>query len=219
MFLLLAVTLKTSLIIKFASYKADTRGYQQGVNTINMGGLYKTARKMQGKNSWHTSFFIFLVIFSDFFFMVTATGPHHKKTGTIPMSKFPYELIDLTHALDASTPTWDGSCGFNHCIGHDYDPSAEFQFRTHKITMNEGIGTHMDSPAHCFPSGATIDQLSLSELVAPCVVIDISAQAHERYSLSPQDIKNFEDQYGPIPANAFVMVKTGWERFWNEPTK
>ncbi|SEG40611.1 hypothetical protein SAMN02746093_02829 [Legionella quinlivanii DSM 21216] len=26
----------------------------------------------------------------------------------------PYKLVDLTHPLTASTPSWDNSCGFNH---------------------------------------------------------------------------------------------------------
>ncbi len=85
--------------------------------------------------------------------------------------------------------------------------------------MNEGVGTHMDAPAHCVPGGKDIAGLSLQELLAPCVVLDVSAKAHENYSLSSQDVKDFEARYGVIGKGSFVMIHTGWDRFWKEPEK
>lgn len=131
--------------------------------------------------------------------------------------KKPFKLIDLTHALSPHIPTWSGGCGFEHTLHTDYDPQAIYTFRTHKIRMQEGIGTHMDAPSHCIPGGKSIDELDLNDLMAPCVVIDIARKAHERYSLSPEDIMEFEQQHGVIEAGSFVIVHTGWERFWNEP--
>ena len=55
--------------------------------------------------------------------------------------------------------------------------------------------------------------------VAPCVVIDVSADAHEFYHVSTDDIHRFEKQFFPIFPGTFVMIKTGWERFWQEPGK
>ncbi len=133
------------------------------------------------------------------------------------LTSFPYKLIDLTHALSPAIPTWDGSCGFDHRRHSDYDPGVEYQFRIHRVVMNEGIGTHMDSPAHCIPGASTIDRLSLENLAVPCVVIDVSATADMRYKVSPEDIMNFEKTHGSIPAGSLVMVKTGWERFWQKP--
>ena len=135
------------------------------------------------------------------------------------MKNFPYKIIDLTHSLYPDIPTWDGSCGFEHHLHHDYDSKAEYQFRTHKIAMNEGIGTHMDAPAHCIEDGNTIDALPLSALVSPCAVIDVSSIVHERYSLSVQDIETFEKKNSPIAPNSFVLVRTGWEMFWGQPEK
>lgn len=135
------------------------------------------------------------------------------------MTHFSYKIVDLTHALSAATPTWDGTCGFEHRLLFDYDPQAEYKFRLHKITMNEGIGTHMDAPAHCVPGGSAIHELPLSELIAPCSVIDVCAVSHELYKISAQDIKDFEKNHGSIQQGSFVMMKTGWERFWAEPEK
>lgn len=131
----------------------------------------------------------------------------------------PFHLIDLTHTLSPQIPTWGGGCGFEHTLHKDYDSRAPYKFRTHKIHMEEGIGTHMDAPAHCFEGAKTIDALDLNQLCAPCVVLDVSSQSHERYSLSPQDISAFEQQHGRIPEGSFVIIHTGWERFWKDPEK
>ncbi len=132
---------------------------------------------------------------------------------------FPYKIIDLTHPLSPTIPTWDGSCGFEHHLQHDYQPSSTTSFRTHRVHMNEGIGTHIDAPAHCIPGGKTIDELNLNDLLAPCLVIDVSAKAHERYSVTVADIEVFEEKYGLIKPGSFIIVRTGWEKFWSEPEK
>ena len=53
----------------------------------------------------------------------------------------------------------------------------------------------------------------------PCVVIDISEKCHELYSLSKQDIIDFERKYGTIEKGSCVMIQTGWEKLWNNPSK
>ncbi|CZH01622.1 Kynurenine formamidase [Legionella pneumophila] len=133
---------------------------------------------------------------------------------------FPYKLVDLTHPLTASTPSWDNSCGFNHTTSLDYaDCMSEVKFRVQYIHMPAGIGTHMDAPAHCGSQGKTIDALSLQDCLAPCVVIDISAKAHETYLCSIQDILDFEKQYRLIRPGDFVIIRTGWSRYWLTPAQ
>ncbi|MBI2707274.1 MAG: cyclase family protein [Proteobacteria bacterium] len=136
---------------------------------------------------------------------------------TISLKDFTF--IDLTHALVLETPSWNGSCGFEHTLRDDYDPSAPYQFRTYDIHMQAGIGTHMDAPSHCYPGGRSITDLNLNECITPCVVINVSPQSHERYSLSRQDLETFEAQHGDIPPGCFVIVYTGWDQHWNDPEK
>lgn len=131
---------------------------------------------------------------------------------------FPYKIVDLTHSLSPDIPTWDGGCGFMHTLQLDYEEyTTDVKFRVQQISMYAGIGTHMDSPAHCIPGGASIDQLDLQHLVAPCVVIDVSQNAHERYSVSVADIQAFEENYGAIKPVSFVIIRTGWDKFWQQP--
>lgn len=129
---------------------------------------------------------------------------------------FPYKLVDLTHSLTASTPSWDNSCGFKHTTSLDYaDCTSEVKFRVQGINMPAGIGTHMDAPAHCDSQGKTIDAVSLQDCLAPCVVIDISEKAHETYLCSLQDILDFEKQHQPIQSGDFAIIHTGWARHWS----
>ncbi|CZH48602.1 Kynurenine formamidase [Legionella pneumophila] len=133
---------------------------------------------------------------------------------------FPYQLVDLTHPLKESTPSWDHSCGFKHTISLDYsDCTSEVKFRVQNINMPAGIGTHMDAPAHCDNQGKTIDAISLNDCIAPCVVIDISTKAHEAYLGSVQDILDFEKRYRLIQSGDFVIIRTGWSRYWLTPSQ
>ena len=85
--------------------------------------------------------------------------------------------------------------------------------------MESGIGTHVDAPAHCIPGGKTIDKLEMKDLVADCVVIDVSIEANEDYVAMPEVVEKFEKEYGEIKPNSFVIFYTGWDKHWNNTEK
>lgn len=130
------------------------------------------------------------------------------------------KIIDLTHPLSDKTPSWEGSCSFSISNYLDYyDCNTEVKFRVESVNMPAGIGTHMDAPAHCVPKGKTIDAIDLSDCIAPCIVVDISAKADATYRCTVQDILDFEANLGKIEADTFVIIYTGWSRYWPEPKK
>lgn len=114
------------------------------------------------------------------------------------------QYVDLSHTLKEGIPSWDCDCGFKHSL------LSDDEFRTHSISMKAGVGTHIDAPFHCISGGKTIDELSLNDLIAPCVVIDVS---------KGQTIENFENTYGKISKGSFVLIHTGWGSYWNDPIK
>jgi kynurenine formamidase len=125
------------------------------------------------------------------------------------------KVIDLTHILSSETPSWDGNCGFELSVVIDYkDCKAPNLFRVQKMKYNNGIGTHMDAPAHVIKNGRTIDKLNLKELITDCVVIDVSSKANESYVIMPEVIQKFEKKYGKIKSNSFIIFYTGWEKYW-----
>lgn len=133
---------------------------------------------------------------------------------------FPYKLIDLTHALDSTIPTWNGGCGFNHDVHIDYsDCDGKYKFRVMKVKMHAGIGTHMDAPSHCIPGAATVEQMPLDTLIAPLVVIDVHEKMTANYKISDNDIILFENKYGQIQENSFIAFYTGWSQHWSNPTQ
>ena len=130
------------------------------------------------------------------------------------------KFIDLTHTLSSTIPFWDGTCGFTLSKITDYsDCIPPNIFRTQKINMNAGVGTHMDAPAHCLPGGKTIDELELGELIIDCIVIRVEKEAHETYTIMPSVVEQFEKYNGEIPPNSLVIFYTGWDKYWNEPEK
>ncbi|KTD25716.1 metal-dependent hydrolase [Legionella lansingensis] len=133
---------------------------------------------------------------------------------------FPYTLIDLSHSLSGFIPSWEGDCGFQHQTVLDYDDSdSEIGFRVQRLIMDAGIGTHIDAPAHCVKGGKTIADLDLDQLLAPCVVIDVSTKATENTQITAKDISYFEMNYGKIQEHSFVILRTGWEKYWVDRDK
>ncbi|MSU56480.1 MAG: cyclase family protein [Candidatus Taylorbacteria bacterium] len=130
------------------------------------------------------------------------------------------KLIDLTYELSESVPSWDNHADFALSTVTDYhDCTVPDLFRIQKINAGLSLGTHMDAPAHCIPDGRTIEELKLKELVADCVVIDVSREADEKYLILPSAILKFEKKHGEIPAHSLVIFYTGWSKHWDNPEK
>ena len=134
------------------------------------------------------------------------------------MPKFPFNIVDLTHEMHDKTPGWWGDCGFKLSIHLDYkDCEGPDVFRVNKLDLFASMGTHMDSPSHCIPGGKFIHNIEVGELCMPCSVIDISKEIHERLTLTPDHVKAFEKQHGPIQSDSCVIVNTGWSQFSDQP--
>ncbi len=129
-------------------------------------------------------------------------------------------FIELTHLLTPIIPHWGVGCGFQYQINCDYgDCTGETKFRIHAMTMLAGVGTHMDAPLHCFEGATSIANIPLDQLVSPCVVIDVSSKSHESYTVTVEDIKQYEAMHGEITPNSFVIIHTGWSKHWHDPDK
>ncbi len=119
-------------------------------------------------------------------------------------------IVDLTHTLDKSIPTWSGSCGFKAHTLIDYNDGLKVQ----EYFLSAGIGTHMDAPAHFIPHAQSISEIELTKLIAPLRFIDVSLKADALYEITVEDIKNHENRYGAINKNNFVLFYTGWSKHW-----
>lgn len=127
-----------------------------------------------------------------------------------------YHIYDLTHTLNSEVPTWDGTCDFSI---HETVAYTDGYCQQAAAIGKLGVGTHIDSPCHFIPGGRSVDQLALSQLIAPAYIIDISDKAHADYQLSLMDIENAELAQGPISKGSLVIIATGWHRYWYDPLK
>lgn len=128
-----------------------------------------------------------------------------------------YRLVDLTHAFGSSTLYWPTSpSGFRlDRLAYGPTPGGYF-YSAYAFSAPEHGGTHLDAPIHFSANGVTADRLRLEQLVAPAVVIDVSASAAADpvYRLTTDDVTAFERRHGRIARGTIVLLRTGWSTRW-----
>lgn len=125
-------------------------------------------------------------------------------------------VVDLTYTFDDSTIYWPTEDGFHLEVGKNgLTPQGYFYAANHFTTAEHG-GTHMDAPIHFAQGRMTADQVPLSAMMGPAVVIDVRDAATEDrdYRLSVADLERWEAKYGRIPDGAIVLMRSGWGHFW-----
>ncbi len=119
-------------------------------------------------------------------------------------------IQDLTHVVGPDFPMYPGAPQPQITLLRTIQGNG---FYKNLLILDEHTGTHMDAPAHFVEGGASADRLPVERLVAPLVVIDISGRAASDpdAQLMPDDVMAWEQQYGPLPAGAFVAMNSGWD--------
>lgn len=127
------------------------------------------------------------------------------------------QAIDLTHAMHDDMAFWPGGVPFKKEVLVDYEQG----YLLHKFEMGENTGTHVDAPAHFVQGNRPIDELSLSELILPAVVIDVQDKvaSDPAYELSADDVLSWESEHGEVPAGSLVILNTGWHKRFDEPER
>ena len=129
-----------------------------------------------------------------------------------------YKWVELSHSLNSDSPYWsgipEGSVELG-AIAFDWGrEELECQIQTFKFPGQ--FGTHIDFPGHFVKGRELSEKFGVEDLVFPLCVVDISQQAKEnpRYSVTVDDIKAYEAQYGEIPEGAFVALRSDWYKKW-----
>ncbi len=131
------------------------------------------------------------------------------------------KLIDLTHSFDQHTIYWPTSKSFRLAPVHKGPTSQGFWYEANNFEAAEHGGTHLDAPVHFAQGQWTVDQIPLSSLIAPGVLVDISTKAkdHPDTLISRQDMLEWEQDNGRLPKVVIVLVSTGWEAFCPDKKK
>jgi kynurenine formamidase len=129
------------------------------------------------------------------------------------------QVIDLTQLLNENTPILELPPEFGQTIpykSHEiskYDDRGPFWY-WNNFETGEHTGTHLDSPSH-WATGkdkGTVDEIPVSGLIGPAVVIDMVAEceANPDALLETRHIQDWESRNGEIPKGAWVLQGTGW---------
>jgi kynurenine formamidase len=129
------------------------------------------------------------------------------------------KFVDLTHAFAPGDPHWKGFPDEKQEILYWYEPGVGklgSGFYAQSFTHVGQWGTHVDPPAHFVKGLRTVDQIDVKEMILPLVVIDVhqAVAKDPDYTISMEDIKNWEKRHGEIPEGAFVAMRTDWSGRW-----
>ena len=125
-------------------------------------------------------------------------------------------VVDLTHPIGPGIPIWPG------------DPPVQFEttatirengYFLRRFSMGEHSGTHVSTPSALFGQGFAAESIPPEALVVPAVVIDArsSAGGDPDYTLTVDDVAEWERRHGKIAGGSMVLLLTGWRRYWDQP--
>ena len=132
-------------------------------------------------------------------------------------------VVDLTQPLGPETPViglppmFAASPGVTIGVISKYDDRGPAWY-WNALAFGEHTGTHFDAPVH-WVTGKDLrdnacDTIPARRFVGPACVIDVTADADANpdFLLTPERIETWEKAHGPIPAGAWVLLRTGWSR-------
>ncbi len=128
-------------------------------------------------------------------------------------------FVDLTHAFSPGIPHWKGFSDEKRETLYWYEPGVGTSgsgFYAQSFTHVGQWGTHVDPPAHFVKGLRTVDQISVKEMILPLVVIDVHEKVARNpdYTISMEDIKDWEKRHGSVPEGSFVAMRTDWCKRW-----
>ncbi|WP_066637923.1 cyclase family protein [Desulfolucanica intricata] len=119
------------------------------------------------------------------------------------------KFIDLTQYISAEMPVYPGTEPPKFSCPCTIEKNG---FREDEITLYTHTGTHVDSPAHLFKGGPTLDLLPIEHFIGSATVIDCSHLTKgEKISLNYLSL--FMNKLVGVD---FVIFYTGWSKKWGQ---
>jgi kynurenine formamidase len=127
--------------------------------------------------------------------------------------------VDLTHAFGPGIPHFHAFPDEVRTTLFHYDEGVGtlgHGFLAQEYRHIGQWGTHMDPPAHFIRGGRYQDEVPVTDMILPLVVLDVRAAAAAERDLvaGPSVLADYEAEHGPVPAGAFVALLTGWGARW-----
>ena len=131
------------------------------------------------------------------------------------------QWIDLSYDFSDETIYWPTAETFKFDTVFAGFTDSGFYYTAYQYCAAEHGGTHLDAPIHFAEGKKTIDQLSISQLVGPAAVIDISDKALDDrdYQVSAADFQAWEATHGRISDGSIILLRTGSGKYWPDREK
>jgi kynurenine formamidase len=130
------------------------------------------------------------------------------------------EVVDLTAGLHEDTPILMLPDPFGNTARFEREEISRYDERGpawywNNFRTGEHTGTHFDAPIH-WVTGAQLDdvaQVPPRRLIGPAAVLDVSARvaADPDFLLEIEDVRGWEAEHGPLPADGWLLLRTGWD--------
>jgi kynurenine formamidase len=129
----------------------------------------------------------------------------------------PDRILDLTYPFDEATVYWPTNKSFQWEKTAWGITSEGYWYASADFAASEHGGTHIDAPIHFGQGRNTVDQIPVSQLIGPAVLVDITQQcgANVDYELTVDDLKQWESRHGVIEDGSLVLIRTGWGQHWS----
>lgn len=127
------------------------------------------------------------------------------------------KLLDLTYSINKANAYWPGSAYFPFTLKNIATIDKDGVY-SNSFSMPEHLGTHIDAPNHFVKGQPSLDQIPLTQLFGPAIVIDLHQKVEKNpdYQLTTEDLKEWEQAHGPIPGGAVILIYTGWGKRWSD---
>lgn len=144
--------------------------------------------------------------------LATPTGQASERVGTLPGGS----VIDLSHDFAEDTVYWPTAGGFELTVDFNGITPGGFHYEANSLCTAEHGGTHLDAPSHFAAGTQHSDQVPLTRLIGPAVVVDVRAQVamDRNYRVNVSDLKAWESRHGRLPDGVIVLLRTGFSAHW-----
>jgi kynurenine formamidase len=126
------------------------------------------------------------------------------------------KILDLSYRFDDETIYWPTGDPFRLRRDAEGVSADGYWYASFSLSMSEHGGTHLDAPYHFARKGWKADRIPPPAFIGPAVVIDVrgACEADPDHAVTLEEIHAFEESHGEIPAEARVILYTGWGERW-----
>ena len=131
------------------------------------------------------------------------------------------QWIDLSYDYSSETIYWPTAEAFKLDTVSAGVTEKGYYYSAYNFSAAEHGGTHIDAPIHFANGGKTVDEIPLTQLIAPAVKVDVSQKtiANRDYQVGVEDFNTWESHHGKIPEGSIVLMQTGYGRYWPDRVK